>query len=288
MNSDPHWQTLIKQALEEDLGQLGDLTSRYFIPEDAVTSVRMVARQTCTLSGVEIAADVFRKVDSSLDIIEGVASGHAISADEINRCPILAISGPARSILTAERTALNFAQRLSGVATLTAAFVDAIAGTNCTILDTRKTTPGWRHLEKDAVRHGGGQNHRMGLYDRVMIKDNHLAAQGGLEGIQAAIDELHRDHPHIEVELEADTLAQVQSFLSLRGVQHLLLDNMSTDDLRTAVALASGTPVRLEASGGIDLTTVRDIALTGVDFISVGALTHSSPSIDLALDAPSS
>ena len=171
------------------------------------------------------------------------------------------------------------------VATLTAAFVQAVKGTGATILDTRKTTPGWRLLEKAAVLHGGGQNHRMGLYDRVMIKDNHLAAEDGLSAMQAGIDALHRDHPEVEVEVEADTLDQVRGFLTLKGVDYILLDNMTNDQRRTAVAMAKDSGVKLEASGGIVLENVRAAAETGVHFISIGALTHSSRSIDLALDA---
>ena len=280
-----HWQPLIDAALAEDLGQAGDLTSHYFVAEDSLSRVRMVAREACTLSGVELAADVFTTVDPSLDVKILLGSGERIDTSGVNTVPILEISGPSRAILTAERTALNFAQRLTGVATLTAAFVQAVKGTGATILDTRKTTPGWRLLEKAAVLHGGGQNHRMGLYDRVMIKDNHLAAEDALSAMQAGIDALHRDHPEVEVEVEADTLDQVRGFLTLKGVDYILLDNMTNDQRRTAVAMAKDSGVKLEASGGIVLENVRAAAETGVHFISIGALTHSSRSIDLALDA---
>lgn len=284
MNTLP-WQSLIDAALAEDLGSVGDLTSQYFISKESTSRVRMVAREACALSGVELAADVFTTVDPSLEVKTLLASGQRIDPSGINTNPILEISGNTRSILTAERTALNFAQRLTGVATLTAAFVDEVKGTGATILDTRKTTPGWRLLEKAAVVHGGGQNHRMGLYDRVMIKDNHLAAEDALTVMQAGIEALHREHPGVEVEVEADTLDQVRGFLTLTGIDYILLDNMSNDERRKAVAMAKGTSVRLEASGGIVLANVRAAGETGVDFISIGALTHSSRSIDLALDA---
>lgn len=279
------WQPLIDAALTEDLGKVGDLTSQYFISEKSTSRVRMVAREEAALSGIELAADVFKTVDPSLEVNVLLGSGQRIGSEGINRAAILEVSGNTRAILTAERTALNFAQRLTGVATLTAAFVSEVEGTGATILDTRKTTPGWRLLEKAAVVHGGGQNHRMGLYDRVMVKDNHLAAEDALAGMQAGIDALHQDHPNVEVEIEADTLDQVRGFLTLTGVDYILLDNMSNEQRREAVALAKDSAVKLEASGGIVLENVRAAGETGVDFISIGALTHSSRSIDLALDA---
>ena len=195
------------------------------------------------------------------------------------------IEGSARSILTAERTALNFLQRLSGIATLTSTYVTLIKDTSAHILDTRKTTPGYRMLEKQAVVHGGGTNHRLGLYDRAMVKDNHLVAEGGQPALQAAIHRLKSERPEVGVQLEADTLKQVHSFLAMDGVDHLLLDNMTLDELRQAVAARGDHPnPQLEASGGVTLETVRDIALTGVDFISVGAITHSAPALDIGLD----
>jgi nicotinate-nucleotide pyrophosphorylase (carboxylating) len=180
---------------------------------------------------------------------------------------------------------LNFLQHLSGIASLTATYVEMVRGTNAQILDTRKTLPGYRFLEKKAVVDGGGTNHRRGLYDRAMVKDNHLVAEGGLEAVQAAIDSLKLEKPGVEVELEADNLDQVASFLQLRGVDQVLLDNMSLDELRAAAALrgSRATP-RLEASGGVTLVSLREIAQTGVDFISVGALTHSAPALDIGLD----
>lgn len=195
------------------------------------------------------------------------------------------ISGSARSILTAERTALNFMQRLGGIASQTYEYVKAVEGTQAKILDTRKTTPGWRMLEKAAVLAGGGVNHRMGLYDRAMVKDNHLVAQGDIEELQASIDRLLADRPDVEIELEADRLEQVEKFLSMKSVDYILLDNMSASELRQAVEMRGlRTSPMLEASGGVTLETVRLIAQTGVDFISVGALTHSVKAMDLALD----
>jgi len=210
-----------------------------------------------------------------------VPDGSRVSAGAL----VLRIEGSARSILTAERVALNFLQRLSGVATLTARYVEQIKDTHARILDTRKTTPGFRLLEKQAVSHGGGTNHRFGLYDRAMVKDNHLVAEGGIPALQAAINRLKTEKPKVEVELEADHLDQVQSFLEMKGVDQILLDNMSPEELREAVrARGDQRKPKLEASGGITLETVREIAETGVDYISVGALTHSAPALDIGLD----
>lgn len=273
-------RTLIDLALAEDIGS-GDVTSRYFVPEDRMARAFIVARTEGVISGAEVAQAVFRAVDASLDVAILVPDGSRVSAGAM----VLRVEGSARSILTAERTALNFLQRLSGVATLTRRYVDAIAGTGAAILDTRKTTPGYRMLEKAAVLHGGGTNHRLGLFDRAMVKDNHLVAENSLPLLQAAVAKLKTDRPGVEVELEADRLEQVEAFLGLDGVDYLLLDNMSLEDLRAAVAMRNGRTIpRLEASGGVNLETVRGIAETGVDFISVGALTHSAPSLDLGLD----
>lgn len=271
---------LIDLALAEDVG-LGDVTSSYFVPEARQGRALVVARQEGVISGTDVAWKVFKEVDASLEIETLLPDGSQVSAGAV----IMTISGPARSILTAERTVLNFLQRLSGVASMTARYASLIKGTSAQILDTRKTTPGYRLLEKRAVLHGGGQNHRMGLFDRAMVKDNHLVAEGGLENLQAAINKLKSDHPEVEVELEADRLDQVEGFLTLEGVDHILLDNMPPDLLRKAVALRGNrrTP-KLEASGGVNFASVRAIAETGVDFISVGAITHSAPALDLALD----
>lgn len=275
-----HSDILIDLALAEDIGG-GDVTSRYFIPEERRACAFVAVRKDGVVSGVELAARVFSKVDPNLDVEILIADGSRVGAGAM----LIRVEGSARSILTAERTALNFLQRLSGVATLTAIYVELVKGTRTRILDTRKTTPGYRLLEKKAVLDGGGTNHRLGLYDRAMVKDNHLVAEGGTEAIQAAILQLKSDKPDVEVELEADNLEQVKSFLALEGVDYILLDNMSLAELRAAVDLRGqrGKP-QLEASGGITLATLQDIAATGVDFISVGALTHSAPALDIGLD----
>jgi nicotinate-nucleotide pyrophosphorylase (carboxylating) len=264
-------------ALAEDIGP-GDLTSRYFVGAGLCTA-RIFVKEPAVAAGVEIAAEVFRRVDPQIGVTIVRASGSSLAAGQT----VLEINGAARSVLTAERVALNFLQRLSGVATLTRRFVDAIAGTKARILDTRKTTPGLRALEKAAVLAGGGKNHRFGLFDMVMVKDNHLAAGTNLEQLQGAIRRFRSDHPGLRVELEADTLDQVRRFLSLMGVDVILLDNMSTAELSEAVQMGAGR-VEFEASGGVTLETVAAIAATGVDFISVGALTHSPRAIDFSLE----
>lgn len=271
---------LIELALAEDIGS-GDVTAEYFVPAGRRARAFAVARREGVISGVEVAARVFAAIDPELDLEVLVPDGSQVAAGAM----LMRIEGAARSVLTGERTALNFIQRLSGVATLTARHVAAVKGTGARILDTRKTTPGFRLLEKQAVVHGGGGNHRMGLYDRAMVKDNHLVAEGGAEVIQAAVRRLKADHPAVEVELEADRIEQVRVFLTMEGVDHILLDNMSLAELREAVGLRGErrTP-RFEASGGVTLETLREIAETGVDFISVGALTHSAPALDIGMD----
>jgi nicotinate-nucleotide pyrophosphorylase (carboxylating) len=271
---------LIMMALKEDIGE-GDVTAAYFIPEDRMARAFLSVRHEGVVSGVSIAEKVFSEVDPTLEIQVLVEDGSQVSEGAV----LMMIEGKARSILTAERTALNFLQRLSGIASVTARYVDAVRHTRARILDTRKTTPGYRALEKKAVMDGGGTNHRMGLYDRAMVKDNHLVADGDLESLQAAIRLLKSEKDHVEVELEADRLDQVSEFLELEGVDYILLDNMSPGDLRKAVRMREKNPrIRLEASGGVNLQTVREIAETGVDFISVGALTHSAPALDIGLD----
>jgi nicotinate-nucleotide pyrophosphorylase (carboxylating) len=275
-----HTAILIDLALSEDIGS-GDVTSLYFVPEDRIAQAFVAVRKAGAVSGVEIAAKVFSKVDPALEVELLIPDGSRVSEGAL----LIRVVGKARSILTAERTALNFLQHLSGVASLTAKYVDLVKGTNARILDTRKTTPGYRLLEKLAVVHGGGLNHRLGLYDRAMVKDNHLVAEGRLKQLQGAILRLHAEKPSVEVELEADNLDQVRAFLKMEGVDYILLDNMSLDDLREAVkARAERVSPLLEASGGVTIETLRDIAETGVDFISVGALTHSAPALDIGLD----
>lgn len=269
---------LVDLALAEDIGT-GDVTSQYFTGTSRQASARIVARQPCVLAGTSVAGEVFHRIDATLRVsIERKDGDHLEQGDVA-----MTISGKAASLLTAERTALNFLQRLSGVATLTREYVDAIRGTSARILDTRKTTPGWRLLEKAAVAAGGAVNHRIGLYDMVMVKDNHLAAGTTLEELQAAIRDVHANRPGVRIELEADTLDQVRHFLTLEGVDVILLDNMPPGTLREAVALRKPGIV-FEASGGITLGTIRSVAETGVDFISVGALTHSARAVDLSME----
>lgn len=269
---------LIDLALAEDIGS-GDLTVRFFCAPGSTASARIVARGSCVVAGIETAAEVFRRVDPALAIIRELDDGTAASSGQA----LLTVSGSLASILTGERTALNFLQRLCAVATLTRRYVDAVAGTGCRILDTRKTTPGFRLLEKAAVAAGGGTNHRIGLFDMVMVKDNHLAGGLNPRELSAGIARFKSIHPDIRVEVEADTLDQVRAFYQIPGIDVILLDNMLIDTMRTAVA-ERPEGLLLEASGGIDLTTVRPVAETGVDFISVGALTHSAGSVDLSLE----
>lgn len=272
--------TLIRIALHEDIGD-GDVTSHFFIPEQRRALAFVEVRKDGVLSGVELAARVFATVDPNLDVEILIDSGSKVAAGAL----VIRVEGHARSILTAERTALNFLQHLSGVATLTSRYVEHVKNSTTRILDTRKTTPGYRALEKQAVVHGGGVNHRMGLFDRAMVKDNHLVAEGGLPAIQAAIHRLKSDRPGVEVELEADTLDQVRAFLDLDGVDHILLDNMTPEQMSAAVEMRGDQHApRFEASGGITLDSIEPIAASGVDFISVGALTHSAPALDVGLD----
>jgi nicotinate-nucleotide pyrophosphorylase (carboxylating) len=273
-------QELIRMALEEDIGE-GDVTAGYFVPEDRMARAFVTVRKEGVISGMELAERVFLEVDPSLEVLLLVKDGSKVAAGAM----LMQVEGKARSILTAERTALNFLQRLSGVATLTSRYVSLVKHTRAKILDTRKTTPGYRALEKKAVADGGGVNHRMGLFDRAMVKDNHLVAEGGITALQEAIFKLKHDKPLVEVELEADRLEQVAAFLELKGVDYILLDNMDLTELRKAVAMRDDRHyMGLEASGGVNLETVADIAETGVDFISVGALTHSAPALDIGLD----
>jgi nicotinate-nucleotide pyrophosphorylase (carboxylating) len=265
-------------ALSEDIGA-GDLTAEFFIEPNATASARIFAKESCTLAGIETAAEVFRRVDASLTIETLRLDGNRLKLGDT----VLTVHGKTSSIVTAERVALNFLQRLSGIATLTARYVAEIAGTNASILDTRKTTPGLRLLEKAAVTAGGGTNHRIGLYDMVMVKDNHLLADANLDHLRAAIRRFKTVHPEKRVELEADHLEQVKAFLTLEDVDVILLDNMSLEELRSAVLINQGK-VGLEASGGVTLSTVAAIAATGVDYISVGALTHSAIAIDFSLE----
>ena len=265
-------------ALREDLGE-GDITTQFFVRGDLRALGRIVARERSVVAGTETAAEVFRRVNSTLNIEILQPDGTALSGGET----ILEVRGAAASILTAERVALNFLQRLSGIATLTRQFVEAIGKSRAKILDTRKTTPGLRALEKAAVVAGGGANHRSNLSDMVLVKDNHLSAGAGFSGFVNAIQRLRQERPGLRIEVEADRLDQVRSFLEIEGIDVILLDNMEPTEMREAVAAGKGK-VKFEASGGITLKNVRRIAATGVDYISVGALTHSARSIDLSLE----
>jgi nicotinate-nucleotide pyrophosphorylase (carboxylating) len=269
----------IAAALAEDVGA-GDVTTEFFVPPTRQALARIIARERAVVAGVDTAAEVFRRVDSNLQLTILQPDGSSLMGGET----ILEIRGAARSILTAERVALNFLQRLSGIATLTRQFVEGAGKSKAKILDTRKTTPGLRALEKAAVVAGGGTNHRFGLYDMVLVKDNHLMATSGVAGLVAAIAEVRRERPDVRVEVEADRLEQVRTFLELDGIDVILLDNMAPAEMREAVALGKKKNVKFEASGGVTLKNIRQIAGAGVDFVSVGALTHSARAIDLSLD----
>ena len=267
---------LIEAALAEDVGD-GDRTSQWTVPAEARCEAVIVAKQRLIVAGSSVAVEVFRTVDRELALEARASDADQVEPGDV----VLAVSGPTRSLLTAERTALNFLARLSGIATLTRAFVSRVEGTGARIVDTRKTTPGWRMLEKMAVRAGGGGNHRMGLYDMVLVKDNHIAAAGG---IRAAIDGVRERNAGLSVEVEVHTAEELEEALAA-GVDRILLDNMSVESLRRAVALVRprADGVELEASGNVTLDRVREVAETGVDYISVGALTHSAPAADLSL-----
>lgn len=275
---EPEVESLIALALAEDVGA-GDVTAQYFVPEAARSVARVVAREPGVVAGLAVAARVYEVLDAAVTTLPRLDDGQAFDKGAV----LLEIEGPSRSVLTGERTMLNFLQRLCGIATQTRRHVEAVSPHPVQIWDTRKTTPGWRRLEKAAVKAGGGVNHRMGLYDHVMVKDNHLAAEGRLPALQEAIDRLRVERPGTRVQLEADTLEQVRDFLTLRGVEMLLLDNMSCDELREAVRMNEGR-LWLEASGGVTLATLPKIAATGVNAISIGALTHSARALDLGLD----
>ena len=266
-------------ALAEDVGA-GDLTTDYFVSPSLQALARIIARERTIVAGTATAAEVFRRVDPKLQVDVTQPDGSALMGGET----ILEIRGAARSILTAERVALNFLQRLSGISTLTRQFVEGVGKSDAKILDTRKTTPGLRALEKAAVLAGGGVNHRFGLYDMVLVKDNHLMATTGVSGMAAAIARVRKEHPEVRVEVEADRLDQVRNFLEMEGVDVILLDNMNPAEMREAVALGKNKGVKFEASGGVTLKNIRQIAGTGVDYISVGALTHAARAIDLSLE----
>ena len=293
-------QCAVRAALAEDLGVpreilhgrrraaarrrylagQGDVTTLATVPAGATLTVRMRARETLVVAGLDFAEAAFRELSPRVSVKRLARDGQKLKAGN----SLLQVTGSARAILSAERVALNFVQRLSGVATLTAQYVAAISGTRARILDTRKTTPGWRLFEKYAVVCGGGKNHRIGLFDMVRIKDNHLAALRDAKpsAIAAAVQRARKRFPKLKVEAEADTLTQVRQAADA-GADIILLDNMKPARLRAAITLIAGR-AKAEASGGVNLKTVRAIAKTGVDFISVGALTHSAPAVDIGLD----
>jgi len=270
-------QDLIDNALREDFGRMGDITSQSVIPEDAIATVVMAAREDGVIAGLRIAEQTFKTLDRDLDITLHIADGETVTAGT----ELMTVSGNARAILMAERVALNFAGRLSGVASKTAEMVQAAGAHKATICSTRKTTPGLRMVEKYAVRMGGGMNHRLGLDDAVLIKDNHIAIAGG---IVPALESAKQNVGHmVKIEIEIDTLAQLEEVIATGIADVVMLDNMNCDDLRTAVNMIDGR-LLAEASGGVTLKTVADIAATGVDLISVGALTHSVTCLDIGLD----
>ncbi|MDK3256691.1 carboxylating nicotinate-nucleotide diphosphorylase [Blastococcus capsensis] len=270
-------ELVIRRALDEDLALGPDVTTAATVPAGARATGDVVPRSPGVLAGVPVAAAVFGIVGGGdVEVTLHAADGMAARTN----APVLTVAGPTRSLLTAERTALNLVGHLSGVATLTRRWVDAVAGTGAAVRDTRKTIPGLRVLEKYAVRCGGGVNHRMALGDAALVKDNHVAAAGG---ITAAVDAVRAQFPGVPLEVECDTLDQVAEAIAA-GVELVLLDNFSIADTRAAVALARPAGVRLEASGGLTLDRAHEVAATGVDYLAVGALTHSAPVLDLGFD----
>jgi nicotinate-nucleotide pyrophosphorylase (carboxylating) len=266
---------IVLAALAEDIGD-GDITTLSTIPEDLRLTGRFLAKESGVVAGIQLVWRAFALLDPRVELLVLIGDGVCVERGQV----IAQVSGPGRAILTGERVALNFLQRMSGIATATRAYVDAVAGTHAVILDTRKTVPGLRALDKWAVRLGGGSNHRIGLYDMVLIKDNHIAAVGSIaEAVERVRANDSRGRP---IEVEVTTLEQLAEALTL-PIDRILLDNMPPDVMREAVMMAGGR-IPLEASGGIDENTVREVAETGVDFISVGALTHSVTAMDISLD----
>jgi nicotinate-nucleotide pyrophosphorylase (carboxylating) len=264
---------IIRRALDEDIGP-GDVTTNSIVAPDVIAEAQIVAKQNGVVSGLSVAKTVFFTLDDEMRFSSGISDGENVASAQM----LAELKGSARAILTGERTALNFLGRMSGIASLTRKFVEAVEGTNAVILDTRKTAPGLRALDKLAVRHGGGHNHRSGLYDMVLIKDNHIDCAGS---IGEAIRRVHAADCHLEIEVEVKSIKELMEALD-SGVKRILLDNMSLGQMREAVAINDGR-AKLEASGNMTLENVREVAETGVDFISIGALTHSAPGFDLSL-----
>ncbi|OGO42092.1 MAG: nicotinate-nucleotide diphosphorylase (carboxylating) [Chloroflexi bacterium RBG_16_58_14] len=270
----PETLEAIRRALDEDIGS-GDATTNSIVPPEALMCGQIVSKESGVVAGLDVAEAVFHFVNEKIAFDAHVKEGARVEDHQA----LASISGLARALLTAERSALNFLGRMSGIATLTRQFVDAVAGTKAVILDTRKTAPGLRHLDKLAVRRGGGQNHRFGLYDMILIKDNHIDFAGGIE---EAIRRAKTIHSGLQIEVEARSLDDVKAALAM-GVDRILLDNMSVDKMREAVKITKGR-AKLEASGNVRLENVRQIAETGVDFISSGTLTHSAKVLDVSLE----
>lgn len=264
----------ITRALEEDIGS-GDVTTNSIVPAGASLRGRIIAKQNGVVAGLDVASEVFRALSNEIMFDAKVKDGSPVNKGDV----LAEVNGEARALLTGERTALNFLGRMSGIATLTRQFVDAVAGTNATILDTRKTAPGLRTLDKLAVRLGGGENHRTGLFDMVLIKDNHIDFAGS---ITAAVERVRASGTTLPIEVETRTLENVREALQL-GVERILLDNMKPETMREAVELTNGQ-AKLEASGNVTLENVLEVARTGVDYISVGALTHSPRVFDVSLE----
>ena len=267
---------VVRRALDEDLGAAGDVTTLATVAAEMTATARLVARQPGVVAGLDVAAVAFELVsEGRIRVSYGTSDGARVRPGEV----LASVDGPLAAILTGERTALNFLGHLSGIATLTRRWVDAIEGTRARIRDTRKTTPGLRALEKYAVVCGGGENHRMSLSDAALVKDNHVVAAGG---VVPAFERVRAAYPGLSIEIEVDTLAQARDVIDA-GADLVLLDNMSLADMREAVAYSAGR-AKLEASGGLALDKAREVAETGVDYLSVGALTHSAPVLDIGLD----
>jgi len=273
------YKEIIKQALKEDIGS-GDITTLAIVPKEVMAKGRIIAKEKGVVVGLKIVEQVFKQADKKIIFKAKVKDGARVKSGKI----IAEVSGPARGILTGERVALNFLQRLSGIATLTAKFAARVKGQGSRILDTRKTTPGLRLLEKYAVKMGGGTNHRIGLYDAILIKDNHIAIAGGISKVAQTFRSAKLRKP---IEIEAKTLSQVKQIVAAKftlPVSRILLDNMNIKTLRQAVKMCKKAGIKTEASGGVNLKTIRVIAKTGVDYISVGVLTHSAPALDISLE----
>lgn len=279
MIDDSRVNRLIEEALSEDIGR-GDVTTDSIVPENLLSNARIVLKGEGLVAGLEISGLVFHTVNEGIQFLPRVAEGVFLPPGTV----VAMVSGSVQSMLKAERVALNILQRMSGIATRTRQFVDAVTGTRAKITDTRKTPPGLRALDKMAVRLGGGFNHRFSLDEMVLIKDNHVAAAGGISAaVERCLSSIRSRNLKLSVEVEVKTLDELEEVMKFKGIHRILLDNFPVPDLRKAVAVVNGG-VEIEASGGITLDTVREIAETGVDYISVGALTHSSPAVDFSLE----